>query len=68
MADLPHLKARHAAYRRHREPDDPEAIAAERDLKAGVLEQHIRAVVDEAPPLTDEQRNRLAAILRPVAS
>ena len=29
------------------------------------LERHIRRVVDAAPPLTDEQRARLAVLLRP---
>jgi hypothetical protein len=35
-----------------------------RVLKAAKLEQHIRAAVDAAPPLTDEQRSRLAILLR----
>jgi hypothetical protein len=34
------------------------------ELKARRLEDHIRAVVDSAPPLTAEQRDRLALILR----
>lgn len=34
-----------------------------RDLKAQALEDHIRALVDTAPPLTGEQRERLAALL-----
>ena len=29
------------------------------------LDDHIRSVVDQAPPLTDEQRVRLAALLAP---
>jgi hypothetical protein len=35
-----------------------------RALKAAKLEQHIRAVVDAAPPLSPEQRDRLAVLLR----
>lgn len=31
------------------------------------LEEYIRRVVDAAPPLSDAQRNRIAALLRPVA-
>jgi hypothetical protein len=36
-----------------------------RQLKAERLEEHIRNLVDSAPPLTDDQRARLAAILNP---
>jgi hypothetical protein len=36
-----------------------------RELKAAVLEAHIKRVVDLAPPLTAAQRDRLAALLRP---
>lgn len=45
---------------------DPDADVTElrRQLKAERLEDHIKAVVDAAPPLTVEQRERLAAILR----
>lgn len=32
-------------------------------LRAERLEEHIRRVVAEAPPLTDQQRNRLALLL-----
>lgn len=28
------------------------------------MAEHVRRVVDEAPPLTDEQRERICAILR----
>lgn len=31
---------------------------------AEILAEHIKRVVDEAPPLNGEQRERLAAILR----
>lgn len=59
-------RAKHAALRRRRSPDDPAVIDARRDLKAARLADHIRSLVDEAPPLTAEQRSRLAAILAPV--
>jgi hypothetical protein len=48
-------------------PDDPRTQEARRDLHAAELEYHIRRLVDQAPPLTDEQRTRLAALLAPVA-
>jgi len=42
----------------------PEEFATlRRDLTAAKLERHVREVVATAPPLTDEQRNRLAALL-----
>jgi hypothetical protein len=38
-------------------------------MKAGQLSddvrEHIRRLVDEAPPLTEHQRSRLAVLLRP---
>lgn len=42
----------------------PEAIETRQRLKAEALERHIRRLVMEAPPLSDEQRNRLALLLR----
>jgi len=40
------------------------AIERERDADASRLADHIKAVVAAAPPLTSEQRDRLAALLR----
>lgn len=37
-----------------------------RDYAAARLAQYIQRVVDAAPPLTAEQRDRLAVLLRPV--
>ncbi len=45
--------------------DDDAATEARRELKAAVLEDAIRKTVDSAPPLTNEQRTRLAKLLRP---
>lgn len=60
-----HHRARVAALSRDRSPDDPELINARRDLRAERLADHIADVVNAAPPLTNEQRARLAALLRP---
>jgi hypothetical protein len=49
---------------RHYGADDPRTVEAERDLKAAGLEQHIREIIDTAPPITEEQRSRLALLLR----
>jgi hypothetical protein len=51
--------------RRYREPDDPELLDAIRARKTAALVAQIRKVVDAAPPLTDDQKARLAALLRP---
>ena len=53
------------ALQRHHGPDDPRLADARRDLRAAELEEHVRRIVDDAPPLTAEQRDRLAALLRP---
>jgi hypothetical protein len=44
----------------------PEQVAeARRELVAAGLEDHIRRIVDAAPPLTPAQRERLALLLCP---
>lgn len=53
-----------AALSRSRTPDDPELIEARRNLRAARLEDHVARVVAEAPPLTNAQRDRIAALLR----
>ena len=57
-------RAKLAAISRHHSGDTEAIDAARRDLRAARLEDHVRAAVDAAPPLTAEQRNRLSAILR----
>ena len=57
-------RARVASLSRSRTPDDPDLIAARRNLRAARLEDYIRRTVDAAPPLLDEQRDRLAVLLR----
>ncbi|WJL95860.1 hypothetical protein QSU92_01135 [Microbacterium sp. ET2] len=44
--------------------DSPQAIEAGRDLAASLIEQYIEKVVASAPPLSEEQRDRLASLLR----
>lgn len=57
-------RARVASLSRSRTSDDPALLDARRDLRAARLADYIRRVVDAAPPLTPEQRDRLAALLR----
>jgi hypothetical protein len=56
-------RARVAALSRDRAPDDPELLNARRNLRAERLALAICKAVDAAPPLSDEQRTRLAALL-----
>ncbi|WP_104132654.1 hypothetical protein [Cryobacterium sp. M91] len=58
-------RARVASLSRSRPADDPDLVAARLRLKAARVEDYITRVVSEAPPLTPEQRDRLAALLRP---
>ena len=51
----------------HRPPRDPKAIEAARQaLATEKIAAYVERVLDEAPPLTDDQRTRLAELLRPV--
>ena len=63
-----HHRARVAALSRDRAPDDPDLQDARRDLRASMLAAHVAKVVAQAPPLTAEQRDRLAILLRGGAS
>jgi hypothetical protein len=49
---------------------DPHAdvSALRRQLRAERLEEYVRSVVDQAPPLSDEQLARVAELLRPAKS
>jgi hypothetical protein len=60
-----HHRGRVAALSRSRSKSDPELINARQELAAAKLTAYIEKVVAEAPPLTDEQRDRIAVLLRP---
>lgn len=64
MSVLRHERARVASLTRSREANDPELVDARRKLAAERIATYIARVVDAAPPLTDEQRDRLSALLR----
>ena len=68
MPKWTHHRARVAALSRDRAPNDPELLAARRDLaearRVEQLEDHVKRVADHAPLLTSEQRDRLALLLR----
>lgn len=46
-------------------PDADETTNARRAFAAARLDDYIRDTLAKAPPLTDEQRTRLAELLRP---
>ncbi len=58
-------RARVAGYSRNHAADSPVLVDARRDLKAAMLAAHVAQVVASAPPLTPEQCDRIAALLRP---
>lgn len=59
----PVLQARSRKAVAVRRGDVAAAEAATRDLAAEKIAQYITRVVADAPPLTDSQRSRLAALL-----
>jgi hypothetical protein len=59
-----HHRARVGALSRDRHPDDPEFVSAKRDLAAANLEEHVNRVLAGWPPLSEQQLDRIAAILR----
>lgn len=61
-------RARRAGLLRRRPPNDPLVVRSARDLAAANLESFIRRTVDAAPPLTAEQRDKLATLLRAPSS
>ena len=67
-AEARHLRGRIAGLSRDRDHDDPELLAARRDLTAIRLHDHVQKVLATAPPLTDEQRARLAGLFTGGAS
>ena len=56
---------RHNQLRRWRRPDDPVVVEAGRDARAAKLAEYIERVVNEAPPLTEDQKSALSLLLRP---
>jgi len=57
-------RARLAVTTRHYGSAAPVTLDARRDLRAARAEDYIKHLVDAAPPLTAEQRDKLAVLLR----
>jgi hypothetical protein len=61
------LAARNKLANTARHSDDPSKIAKARaDLAEAKIADYVEKILAEAPPLTHEQRTRLAELLRPV--
>jgi hypothetical protein len=60
---IPKLKARRNALKKHHGADAEVTQDASRELAAATLEKRIREIVDAAPPLSAEQRLKLAGLL-----
>jgi hypothetical protein len=60
-----HERARFAALTRSRQPDDPEYLAAKRNLAFAKTEAFIKEVVARAPDFTPEQIDQLRVLLEP---
>ena len=61
-------RARHSALRRYRPEDDPVVVFAKSELRWAKLAAAIQREAEADPPLTPEQRARLAVLLAPSRS
>jgi hypothetical protein len=57
-------QAQAAARARHFGADDPRTVAARREFAAASIEEAVEKYLAAAPQLSDEQVERLAALLR----
>jgi hypothetical protein len=58
-------RARKARLVQSYPPGDPKIIESDRKLNALRLQDYIEATLAESPPLSDEQRSKLAELLKP---
>ena len=63
---IAHNRGRVGALSRSRTDDDAEFVAAKQLLAEAKIAQYISKTLAAAPPLTEEQRNALAELLKPV--
>ena len=57
------LRAKIARKSRSRQPDDPELLAARREFAVSRLTTTVERLLAAAPPLTEPERERLAAVI-----
>jgi len=58
-----HYRGKVAGLSRTREPDDPELLDARQAMRAARIADYVKGEVAKFPPLTAEQRERIALIL-----
>ncbi len=58
------LRGQHNALKRYRSGDDPDVLAIRTALKVASAESYIEELVNSAPALTPEQRDKLAVLLK----
>lgn len=58
------LRAKIGGLTRDRAADDPELLDAKRDLAELNIRNYIAKVLSKAPPLSDEQRARIAGLFQ----
>lgn len=63
-----HARARVARLSQSYADDDPKLVDARVALRAARAEEYIRKLIEAAPPLTQEQRDRLSVLLNGAAS
>ncbi len=66
MASKLYERARVGSLSRSRTADDPELLDARRNLAEANIADYIEKTLAQAPPLSPEQKTRLAELLRPV--
>lgn len=49
---------------RSRKPNDPDLVEAKRKMREELWIERVEKLVAEAPPLSEEQLDRIAALLR----
>ncbi len=67
-ASVAAARATKAALTRRRVSNDPALLAADRHLREARLAEYISKTLAAVPPLTDDQRSRLALLLRSPAA
>jgi len=65
MSTWTHYRAQVATLSRSRTADDPDLVEARLNLRAARLEAHIEKALADAPPLSDQQLERIARLLAP---
>jgi hypothetical protein len=66
LSELGTLKSQRALAVRHHGADSPQARDAKKKLDTEKTAVYIERLLAAAPPLTNEQREKLAELLRPV--